>query len=56
MRAGRTGQAIFFMSKQGALMMYSKDDYDAQMLLFAIYEVNMTGDINDFYGDDEGDE
>ena len=42
MTGARVGQAICFKAKNGTLIVYSRDEYDGQLLLFALYDMNMT--------------
>ena len=48
MFGARVGQAICFKAKNGTLIVYSKDDYDMQLLMFALYDMNMTEDFSQF--------
>lgn len=48
----RVGEAILIVANNGTAIMYSRNEYDAQLLMYAIYDVNMVDDgLTDFLGE-----
>lgn len=45
MKAAKVAQAILCPTKSGAIIMLSRDEYDAQLLMFALYDIDMVEDI-----------
>ena len=54
MRAAYVAQAILITSKRGMQMMYSREEYDAGLLMYALYAMNMdvSSVTTDFLGED----